>query len=65
MNRKMRAKLNNQQARARKERKPCPDVDKIFETAQPTCDTCGEELRELKVLALVVEEPTVDKRQLN
>lgn len=49
MNRKMRAKLNNQQAKAERDRKPCPQRGVVF-TDQDTCDTCGAELLPIAVL---------------
>jgi hypothetical protein len=53
MNRKMRAKLNNATAKARKERKPCPLADKLIDMSdQRTCDSCGSELVPVFVIPL-------------
>lgn len=53
MNRKMRAKLNNQTARKSKERKVCSKAGQVIESATEHCDECGEQLA--RVVALVVE----------
>jgi hypothetical protein len=52
MNRKMRAKVNNAAAKARKERKPCPNVDTIQPYNTGKCDTCGEELETVLVMRI-------------
>lgn len=56
MNRKMRAKLNNQRAKAAKERKPCPRRGEMIMTHedQTHCDTCGDEL--VPVVAIAMEQ---------
>jgi hypothetical protein len=62
MNRKMRAKLNNQQARARRDKRPCPKRDElVFEG--DNCGTCGAELK--PVALLVVEVPTPARETLH
>ena len=50
MNRKMRAKRNNAEAKARKERKPCPNEDTLMPLGTGRCDTCGEELERVLVI---------------
>lgn len=42
MNRKMRAKLNNQKARAKRERALCPMTYKVLHSEH--CDLCEEKL---------------------
>lgn len=56
MNRKMRAKLNNQRAKAAKERRPCPRRGEAIPASedQTHCDTCGSEL--VPVVAITVEQ---------
>lgn len=55
MNRKMRAKINNAAAKAKKERRPCPLADRLVFTGpdQRNCDKCGEELRPIAAVILV------------
>ena len=45
MNRKMRSKLNNAEARKKRD---CPNRGKLIQAApeQTVCDTCGDELGE-------------------
>lgn len=62
MNRKMRAKLANKQAKAKKERKPCPDRGKLLPTTAEHCDRCGGELQPVVLLKI---EPGVPKEKLN
>lgn len=59
MNRKMRAKLNNKIAKARKERRPCPLADSFVVTSpeQMKCDTCGTDLVPVVAVALVEDVP--------
>lgn len=54
MNRKMRAKVNNATAKARKERKPCPNDDTLrqINPDQRHCDHCGEEYEKVLVVRL-------------
>ena len=58
MNRKMRAKLNNKIAKAKRERRPCPLADSVVFTGpdQHNCDKCGSELVPLAAVVLVPEE---------
>ena len=60
MNRRLRAKANNQAARRKRD---CPNQGKLIPAAkdQTHCDTCGDELG-LPVAILV---PIPDKEQLN
>jgi hypothetical protein len=52
MNRKMRAKVNNQAAKARKSREPCPKQDEL--TTDDVCSACGQDT--IPVVALVISE---------
>lgn len=65
MNRKMRAKLNNEAARRKRN---CPSQGKMVAAApeQTHCDRCGEELgTPVAVLVLGGGEALLDKKQLN
>jgi len=61
MNRKGRAKLNNQLAREKRERKACPRENEVF--TEPTCDTCGSDLVPARVVGLILE--AVEKEKLH
>ena len=65
MNRKMRAKANNQAARAKRARAPCPQDGKIVESASNLCDQCGDELVPARLVAVVEVERVPDKRELH
>jgi hypothetical protein len=66
MNRKMRTKLANKQAKATKERR-CPQADKIvISDDQTNCDSCGADLVSLgEVSAVMVELPRTSKETLH
>lgn len=63
MNRKMRAKINNKVAKAKKERRPCPLEDSLVFTNgdQPKCDTCGTDLIPVALVALPLVDRPPDK----
>jgi rRNA maturation endonuclease Nob1 len=61
MNRKGRAKLNNKIARVKRERVSCPQEGKVFPEGSTMCDTCGEQLVQVGVVALVVEDCAKEK----
>lgn len=59
MNRKMRAKLNNKIAKAKKERRSCPNEGQLVVTnpEQTKCDNCGSELVPVIGVAIVDDVP--------
>lgn len=65
MNRKMRAKANNQAAREKRNRAPCPQAGKIIESASSVCDQCGDEMRPARRVAVSEVEHTPDKQELH
>ena len=60
MNRKMRAKLNNKIAKAKKEARGqrCPLADSVVFTGpdETSCDKCGEELRPIAAVLIPADE---------
>lgn len=52
MNRKMRAKINNAEARKKRDRRPCPKQDEVFVHGERECDECGEELQQAVLIKL-------------
>lgn len=69
MNRKMRAKVNNQRAKAAKEHARCPRFYDVIQTTaeQAHCDTCGGELVAVSptIAAVVVELGSAGNETLN
>lgn len=64
MNRKMRANLNNKTAKARKERKSCPQEGKLTPMdSQGKCDTCGRDL--LPVIGVVVIDDVPSRKEMH
>lgn len=61
MNRKMRARFNNKIAKARKERRPCPKEDQVVVSSTRNCDTCGEELVPVALVAVPLVDRPPDK----
>lgn len=56
MNRKMRAKVNNAAAKAKRERRPCSKEDQVF-VGETHCDECGQELQDIQEPVILVAVP--------
>lgn len=61
----MRAKANNQAAREKRARAPCPQAGKIIESASNVCDQCGDEMHPARLVAVIEVQRPPAKRELH